>query len=431
MLRHRNPVLPETRTINASNSTRDTTATATFKLADVASRLLFLLSTLLLLDQRSAGQFGLLNTLVALFALFVGFERWGVLWRKLANSGSEESGALIASTLRFFQFNYLVWTLVFMAAAYFWIDLTWFEVGLGLCIAICEQLSVGAYWLATVQGRYRGLILITALKNAGMLGVLGVLILGFSYNLTITTALQIWAIAGIVSVLVFSMMRSGKHAFLLRPTRNHFLEITAQYRESRAHFLMGVAAFSSGQIDRIIVGTALGLAMTGIYFKNILLAASVYSAMTILLHNRAVPRIYSEVGKKQYDTALEIARRDSIKAAFAYATLAVSISVGGQQDFIAFYLKTYSISSSYLVGLLVAFLLRTLSDYNCTLLNAASQENWVLVIHASSIPVSALLIFLMARSFGIGGAVVAMMTGCAIQFIISEFCRNKVLGHQR
>jgi len=425
------PELPahrEPSTTKAPTSSRDTTATAVFKLAEVASRLLFLLFALLFMDQKSAGQFGLLNTSVALFSLFVGFERWGVLWRKLANCGSDESGALIADTLKFFQFNYFVWTPIFIATAYFWIDLSWFEIALGLCIVVCEQLSVGAYWLAIVQARYRWLILITATKNAAMLLTLGVLMFGFSHTITLTTALEVWAIAGLTSVLAFSTLRTGRRSFTLKLSRSQIQEIAGQYRESRAHFLTGLAAFSSGQIDRIIVGTAVGLSLTGIYFKNIFIAASVYSAVTIFLHNRAVSRIYFEAGQQRYGVALKITRRESVKVLITYVIFILATVAIGQQEIIVSILEKYSVSWIYITGLLIAFLLRTLADYNCTVLNAAGHEKWVLAIHTSSISISAVLIFILTRSFGIGGAVIAMIIGCAILLILSEVCRSKALS---
>ena len=422
------PGLAESGTPKASTSGRDTAATAVFKLAEVASRLLFLLSALLLLDPKSAGQFGLLNTLVALFSLFVGFERWGVLWRKLSNIGADECGALIANTLKFFQFNYLIWSPVFVAIAYFWIKLSWFEITLGLCIAICEQLAVGAYWLATVNGQYRWLILITAAKNFAMLATLGVLLFGFSHIITLTVALEIWAIAGFISVLTFAILRSGRHSIHLKFTGEQIGEITDQYRESRTHFLTGLAAFSSGQIDRIVVGTAVDLSLTGLYFKNLFIAASVYSAVTILLHNRVVRKIYIEAGQRRYDVALSITRRESAKAFSIFASMILLMIFVGQQDFIFYILNKYSISWIYIVGLLIAFFLRTLADYNCTILNAAGYEKWILAIHTSSISISAVLIFFLTRSFGVVGAVVAIMVGCSVLLILSEVCRNRVLS---
>ncbi len=418
---------PKDTVVESAISSRETAITATFKLIEVAFRLLFVLAILLLLEPKVAGQFGLLNTLVAIFSLCAGFERWGVVWRQLAGMGRSDCDALTAKTLRFFQFNHLLLAPAFIAAAYFWIRLNPYQIGLAVCIAICEQLAVGIYWLATVQGRYRWLIAITAGKNAAILLTAAFVAYLSSWTITLTLLLEIWAIAGLTSLLAFGRIYHGGDAAKLRFRLTVFDEVAAQYRESRAHFITGSAAFASGQIDRIVVGAAAGLALTGVYFKNVFLAASVYSAVTIILHNRAVPAIYRATAERRYRDALNTARRESLKAWVAYAAIVIVLLAVVQVPGVTEFLVRFSISPNHLAGLLLAFSLRTLADYNCTFLNAASREKWVLAIHTSMTALSMVMVLLLTKSFGIAGAVGGLIVGCASLLISSWIYRNKAL----
>lgn len=421
----------ESNNSNAPTSGRETATTAVFKLAEVASRLLFLLAALLLLDPASAGQFGLLNTLIALFALFVGFERWGVLWRELAKVNEYECGAIIANTLKFFQFNYLLWAPIFIVAGRFWIQLTWPQIALGLCIAVCEQLSMGAYWLATVRGKYRWLIFITAIRNLGLLLSVASLALGFPGVVTLSILMQIWAVAGLLTLIAFMRLHRGDHSARLKFNSAQLREILVQYKQSRTHFLTGSAAFTSGQIDRIVVGMAVGLTLTGIYFKNVFLAASIYSAATIFLHNRAVPKIYRETALKRHSEVLQIARKEGLKAFATYSTVVLCLLFAAQLPQLGGLLIKSSISAQFLIGLLIAYFLRTLADYNCTILNAAGLEKLVFAIHTGSISASVLLIYFLTYFFGIAGTVSAMICGSTVLLITSEVVRFRALrSHQ-
>lgn len=411
---------------SSSTEPAENSATAVFKLAEVASKLLFLLVALLLLDSRSAGQFGLLNTLIALFMLVTGYERWGVLWRQLVNIDIKECNALISQTLKFFQFNYLVWAPVFVVIGLLWIELTPIQVVLGLCIAVCEQLTAGGYWLATVQGRFRWLVLVAAAKNGSLLAVTVAMVLGSSQPINLSLILQLWALAGLGSLLVFVRLHRGDNSAKLSLNAIELEKIVAQYRESTAHFITGFAAFSSGQIDRITVGTAVGLALTGVYFKNVFLAASVYSAVTILLLNRSAPKIYRAAASKNFPEALRIARSGSGWALAVYCILGILLQVIDQTPLSAL-LEKYNASTTYIAGLLVAFFFRTLADFNCSILNAAGRERTVLTVHLLSMLPSAFLIYFLSREFGIGGAVAAMifssvtLYGLSTGFRISAF----------
>lgn len=406
-------------------SSRETAITAVLKLAEVTFRLLFLLAVLLLLDLKTAGQFGLLNTLIAIFSLCAGFERWGVVWRSLAGMNRLQREALIASTLRFFQFNYVVLSPLFITVAHFWIGLTPYQIGLGFCIAIIEQLTVGIYWLATVQGKYRWLLIIAAGKNAVILLILSVIVFILSWTLTITLVLEIWTVACLVSLFAFGRAYHGSRTER-QPNRN-FADILAQYRESQAHFITGFAAFSSGQIDRVVVGAAAGLELTGIYFKNVFLAASVYAAATIFLHNRAVPAIYSAVAAHRYGDAVQAVRRESVRSTVAYAGLILALQLLIQVPGVDSLLTRFSISANYLAGLLFAFSLRTLADFNCSFLNACHHEKLVLGIHTSTTVFSVILILLLTKVFGLMGTVWAMIVGCGILFISSEVYKKRIL----
>lgn len=409
-------------------SARDTAIAAALKLTEVAFRLLFLLEALIFLEPAPAGQFGLLNTLIALFALCAGFECWGVVWRKLAVIEPTAHDALIASVIRFFQFNYLLLSPAFIVAAVFWLQLTPYETGLGLAIAVGEQLAAESYRLAVVQGKYRRLLAISVGKNAAVLMAMSMLVFAFKSAVALTVILEIWATANLISLLGLRMVYHSGGATDRRAGLRTLSEIAQQYRESLAFFGTGFVAFCSVQIDRLVVGAVATLELTGIYFKNVFLAASIYTAATILLHNRAVPAIYRAVAQHRYDEAARTLRRESAKAVAGYAivmlTLLATVRAITGDEFLA----RNSVSTTYLAGLLFAFCIRSAADYNCTFLNSTGHEKWVLRLHGLTVAVSVLLLFYLTKSFGVAGAVAAMTISFTTLWVTSAVFKRHLLG---
>src|SRR3954470_21685680 len=152
---------------------------ALLKLAEVGLRLVFVLGALYALDPRAAGQFGLLNTLLTLYAFVAGYERHGVLQRTIAAADDAHTKTFVVLALRFFFLNYALLSPVLAALAYFWLDLPAYCAFFSIAIALSEHLSSEIYRLAVISKRYQVLLVVVVAKNLlQLVGLAGLFIFG-------------------------------------------------------------------------------------------------------------------------------------------------------------------------------------------------------------------------------------------------------------
>jgi O-antigen/teichoic acid export membrane protein len=399
---------------------------ALLKLLDIALRALFFLIPLFLLDPRSAGQLGLLNTLVALSAFLVGFERYRVLQRQLAGADEAEARRLIKSIIPFFCVNYFLVAPILAVLIVLWLELTAYDAMLGLSIVIGEHLTNATYQLALASEKYRAYFLIALIKSLiGMSMLLGVIAFQGA-GLSLEAVLEVWAgvsVLGFVAIAC-AAYRHGKSPALASDqwARSNLVE---QYRTNAAYFIIGLVALCSVQIDRIIIGAVADLETAGIYFKNLFIAASVYQFVTITIHNRFILRVYQGASQGQYLQVNTIIKRESLRATMVYLAVAAAIIAAPNWTETLGLMERGALRAEYLIGLLLAFMLRTVGDHYCAFLNAYLNERSVLVAHLAAACIAALLNLVLTRSSGIGGTVTSVVIGSAILLVLSYWFHSR------
>lgn len=400
--------------------------TAFFRLTEVASRLLFILLSLTILNPRESGQFGLLNLQIAVFMMVFGFERWGYIWRHIPKATEHRRNILISRNLKFFKFNYVIYTPLFFAIGILWIKLSLLQTLMIFAITVCEQLMAAAYWLATVESRYSWMVRVASVKYGVLFLSMVIVTLGFSQFVDLTLILQIWTITNLAALMALGRLTRGNYSVKGGFGCREIKGIIIQYKQSLTQFLVGFLAFAAGQIDKLVVGATLDIAITGLYFKNLFLAASMYTAVNILIHNRIIQELYSAIAGKNYAKALSITRLSAIYATLAYCAISLFIFFLSTTKLIDV-LKYYSIFPEIIIFFMIAFAVRTIADINCSMIISIGDQKMVLIVQAASTAITTTLVYVFSSFNGIRGAAFALIISSFAQLAISQILRHKAL----
>jgi O-antigen/teichoic acid export membrane protein len=394
--------------------------TAFLKLLDVGARSLFVLLGLFALPARETGQFGLLLILTAFFAFFAGYERYLDLQRGLARLDAAAGDRLVLSTLRLYAVNYLIAIPMLVACLMFWADLPGSLAAMGVLVAVGEHLSNEAYRVAVILRRYRQLFIIAAGKNGLLVVTASALWWLEGMSLTLSTLMALWSGLSMGTLLVLGV------AFLRRTSRSNgsMTPLVQQITASRTHFVIGLTAVLSLQIDRLIAGAFLPLETSGVYFRHVFLASVAYQALGIVSFNRIMPIVYRHVARREIAPAVSLVRRERVIVVLAYAGLAVAAMSLET-------LKVYDLPSldrvvpAYLGFLILAFMIRNLADYNSLLLNASFRERDVLRSQLVGLIVSFLTAISLAPQLGILGLLISILLGASGYLVASTVLRRR------
>lgn len=382
------------------------------KLAEAASRGLFVLFCTYRLSVVDAGQFGLAATTIGLFAFLLGYERQIDIQRQVAGRSISAIHQRMSDTLRFFAVHY-AWLLPVMAVL-LWKGVGWPVDIVGLIILICvaEHLSNQAYQAVLVSGRnYPLQALVSAKSCLLLLGVMGLYVinpLGFSAGLV----LKVWALASLLFVVLSIWIWC---AWLRLPSgasdgcRQSVLE---QYRASRFHFMVGVVAVIALQADRLVVGGLLNAHDIGVYFRNVTLTALALQLFNIVFFNRLAPTIYAMARQARLSEASRMVWKDyrifalSTLVAF-FIALALNLLTGNPA-------ARFGIDFCFLAILVVGVLLRCAADYIGLLLLSSGADSLVFrnQVVAVTFGVSALMV--LAWQYGLPGALVGTLFSSVI-----------------
>jgi O-antigen/teichoic acid export membrane protein len=394
-------------------------AIALLKLSDIALRAIFVLVPLYLLRPGTAGQFGLLSTLVALYAFLVGFESYGALQRRLAAEDETQARASAASIVRFYLVNYVLASPIFWMLATLWLKFSVLQTAMALLVVVGEVLSNEAYRLALVARQFQPLFAIAVAKN--LIGVVVLLTFVFVREaaLSLQTVIQIWAAASTLGLLLVGLRFWRAVGNIVDVSTWSVVDLIGQYRASLAFFSIGIVALLSVQIDRFIVGAVGGLEVAGIYFKNLFIAASVYQLTTVLFYNRIVARVYRAIADFRYREVWVLIRRESVRIALVYLTvIAVAGAILALPEVQELAGRAF-LRTEYLIGLIVAFMVRTIADYANVFLNAIKLERRILATHCVTVLAASILNILLTSAMGIRGTVVSVLLGSTVMAFLS------------
>ena len=230
------------------------------KLIDIAARAGFVLVATYGLQIAQAGQFGLIVTLVGLFAFAFNFERHIDIQRRTAGEPWDVFDRFVTSALGFFAVNWLLMVPLFIVAVLLLTHVGPPLLALAVVVVIGEHLSNQAYQYALISPRYYPLLLVVAAKNLVLVAVVLYHALLSGTGLDLEFVMQLWAMGAVVctAALAVSWLRFRKAA--PREARFRFtVDILGQHRASAIHFVLGLVGILILQYDRLAVGALMSL----------------------------------------------------------------------------------------------------------------------------------------------------------------------------
>ncbi len=388
------------------------------KFVDVFARAAFVVGVSYLLPLRDAGQFGLIVTIIGLWAFAGNFDRHHDIQRRWVGQPPEIFDKVVLSAIPFWSFNQAVLLPFFMLAMLLLAEATPAMIGLAMLALVGEHISTWAYQMAMVDDRYRPLVITATAKNAAVALVVLVPMALVSGSLDLPRILIIWALAqfGSTLVIVAQWLRMRQSTSLDRPFRFR-THIFAQHRDSGTHFLIGLVAILTLQYDRLAVGTLLPLETVGIYFRHILIVSFVYQFFTIASLNRVTPRIFLTSRTMSTGAMLAMLRREYalivvvVAAAFGFA-LAIDEFSGWTIS------ARFSLSAPLAAILVVGALLRIAAEFGGVICNARLHEGQVLRAQIIAFSLGAIAMVTLTWIFGLFGTGASSVVAASAYLIL-------------
>ncbi len=395
------------------------------KLADVAARAGFVLAATYALPISQAGQFGLIVTLVGLFAFAFNFERHIDIQRRTAGEPGEIFDRFVTSALGFFAFNWALMTPLFLVAV-----IALAHVGpplliMAVVVVIGEHLSNQAYQYALISPRYYPLLLVVLAKNAVLVAVIFYQALLSGAGLDLGFVMLVWAIGAVACTGSLAVMWLRFRRSAPREKPFHFaVDILGQHRASAVHFALGLIAILILQYDRLAVGALMPLDQVGLYFRHTLLVSLAYQAFNVISYNRIVPSVFAEAKRRDFGFLHRRVLREYLKTlvgaplllAGAWAANAVTGGV---------YAERFQLSLWLMAIMIAGFMLRAAADFHALVLNGRHREKDVLRQQTVAFAVGAVLLGLLTWRFGVYGAASAgVMTSGLYLFLVWRCVRK-------
>ncbi|MFC7378170.1 lipopolysaccharide biosynthesis protein [Brevundimonas sp. GCM10030266] len=388
------------------------------KLLDVAARAGFVLVATYALPIAQAGQFGLLTTLVALFAFGFNFERHIDIQRRTAGQPYEVFDRYVSSATGFFAFNWALMTPLFLGAVILMADISPQMAALAAVIVIGEHISNQAYYFALISPRYAPLLLVVTIKNIGLAAVVLYQALLADSPLRLDFVLTLWAAGAALCTAALVVMWLRIRTATPREKPFHFgVDILGQHKASAVHFLLGLIALLVLQYDRLAVGALMSMDQVGVYFRHAALASLAYQAFSVISFNRIIPTVFAA------------ARQDSVAALRGRVLREYLLTLIGAPVLFALlwgadvltggvYSERFHLSILLIGVMLVGFMLRAAADFHGLVLNARHLENAVLRQQAIAFAIGAVLLAVLTWRFGLFGAASATVATAGLYLIL-------------
>jgi O-antigen/teichoic acid export membrane protein len=380
------------------------------KFTEVGTRAIFVVLTAYSLGLAEAGQFGLVVTFQGLASFAFGYERHTDIQRRMAGQPDHLFDQTVTRALHLFGANYLWAIPLYVIALRYSASVSWPLIGLCVVIATAEQLMNQAYQMAMVNPRYRPLLGVAVVKNVVI--VLGVVMLAFGplHLLTLSSVLSIWAGvsgAGLAVTAYFWLSRrvTGPQDDTDTPL-GLWAGLKPQYKASWTHFMLGLVAIVTLQIDRLVLGVMLPLDQVGIYFRHVLLVSMVYQVFNIAFYNRILPGVFA-TARTQPPTVLrpivgrEFRRVVGFVVLVGLAGLAMHLITGGA------FAEQYHLQPIYFLGLLVMSAVRMRADLYGLIFNALHRERTIFQMQLLSFTLALPLLVGLTYAFAIPGIIAA------------------------
>lgn len=395
------------------------------KLIDVAARAGFILTATYGLPIAQAGRFGLIATLVGLFAFAFNFERHIDIQRRSAGEPHPVFDRFVVQALKFFVFNWTLMIPLFLLAVALWTQPGWTILILGVVVVVGEHLANQAYQYALINHRYYPMLVVVAAKNAVLAAIVLFRALFARDGFDLTLVMELWAIGSVVCTagLAVQFWRLRDPAPKAEPF--HFgVDILGQHKASLTHFLIGLIAILILQFDRLAVGGLMSLEQTGQYFRHTLLVSLAYQAFNIASFNRITPAIYLEARTEGVPHLRRRVLREYLKTLVG-APLLLLMAWSADRLTEGVWSERFHLSLTLMGLLLFGFMLRAAADFHALILNARHDERRILASQGLSFIVGAtLLVFLTWRIGLYGAALAAIATSALYLLLVSRAVRQ-------
>jgi O-antigen/teichoic acid export membrane protein len=374
------------------------------KLVDVGARAGFVLTATYALPIAQAGQFGLIVTLVGLFAFAFNFERHIDIQRRTAGEPQPLFDLAVSRALGFFAVNWVLMTPVFVVAVALLAHVGWTILALSVVVVVAEHLSNLAYHYALISTRYRPLLMVVTAKNIALACVVLYTALFARETLDLTLILWVWAIGGVLSTVVLVGLWLGVRTPIVRSEPFSFsVDIFDQHRASSTHFVIGLLAILTLQFDRLAVGALLNLDQVGLFFRHTLLVSLAYQAFNIISFNRIMPQVYAASRVRDLTHLAATMRREYAKTLIGAPLLLLAAWLADRLTG-GVYTERFHLSLALMGVMLLGFMLRAAADFHALVLNARHREADVLRQQSVAFTFGAVVLGLLTWRYGIYGA---------------------------
>ena len=397
------------------------------KLFEVAARALFTVLVTFSLPLEEAGQFGLLATVINLFAFGLGWERHIDLQRRLVGSPEKVFDAGVVAGLKLYAANALFLAPLFVLVALTLVRLEFNLALLATAIVVSELLANQLYNITLVQHRYIPVLLSVLLKNAALLGATTWFAFASPDDMNFERVLFVWfglSLAGTLFLVALWWWRA--RPFDLNAELPIDSSVGAQRRASMTHFLIGLMGILSLQADRFVIGALLPLETVGIFFRHALLVSLAYQLFNIGSHNRVLPRVFEAAKTQPVSSLIPIVVREWLLLAALVGTgFAMALGFDALTDRV--FSERFSLDPVLAAILLVGVVIRTGADFCAMLCNATHNEREIFRSQILAFSVGALAMILLTSRYGLYGAA-AGGTAAALLYLIvisRRFARTK------
>lgn len=387
------------------------------KLFEVAARALFTVLVTFSLPLEEAGQFGLIATVINLFAFGLGWERHIDLQRRLVGSSKQVFDAGVIAALKLYTANALFLAPLFVLVA---LTLVQLEVGLALlatAIVVSELLANQLYNVTLVQHRYIPVLLSVLLKNAALLGVTTWFALANPEDMTFERVLYVWFSLSLAGTLVLVTQWWWRARPLDRDVELPIdPAVGAQRKASMTHFLIGLMGILSLQADRFVIGALLPLETVGVFFRHALLVSLAYQLFNIGSHNRLLPRVFETAKTQPVSSLVPIVVREwlllTVLVGIGFATALGLDALTGR-----IFSERFSLDPLLAAILLLGVVIRTGADFCAMLCNATHHEREIFRSQILAFSVGTVAMILLTFRCGLYGAA-AGGTAAALFYLI-------------
>jgi O-antigen/teichoic acid export membrane protein len=388
------------------------------KFVEVFTRAAFVVGISYSLGLAQAGQFGIVATLVGLFAFAFNWERQTDIQRRYVDASPEVFDRAVVAAVQFWGFNQIAMMPLFVVACVWMANLDPWQICLAVVIVSCEHVANQTYQMALISKRYWHFITIVAAKNvAVLLAILPYVLLAPS-KLTIDYALSVWAIGQLVCVAVVFAIWLRRKVDAPHEQPFSFRErIFRQHRDSLTHFQIGFVAILMLQFDRLTVGALLPLDQAGLYFRHILMVSFIYQFFNVAFYNRALPGIFAEA---KTGTVVQIKHRLWRELLAIYALVVVGTATAVGIDLLLGRVISAKYHLSYLLGgiLIAGALIRVTADFFSALCHARMLERYILHAQLIALAIGGVLLAALSWRFGVIGTGVASLTISSIYLVL-------------